>query len=42
MPASPRKCCGKKARLKPITDSQKWSLPSDSLYIFPVNFGIQK
>ena len=41
MPARPRKCIGKNVMLNEIIDDQKWHLPSFSLYIVPVHFGIQ-
>jgi len=38
----PEECCGKKAMLKPMTDSQKCSLPRPSWYMLPVHLGSQK
>ena len=38
---SPRKCCGKNARLTPTKVSQKCSLPMISEYMYPVIFGNQ-
>ena len=41
IPAKPRKCIGKKARLTPTKVSQKCSLPRVSEYMYPVIFGNQ-
>jgi hypothetical protein len=41
IPATPRKCIGKKVTLKPIIISQKVQWPSVSFSIVPVNFGHQ-
>ncbi len=41
MPANPTKCCGKKVRLNPMNEIQKWVLPMASLYILPVHLGSQ-
>ena len=41
MPSVPSQCMGKKARLKPITPSQKWALPSPSSSILPNILGHQ-
>ena len=40
-PSKPRKCIGKNVRLKPMTISQKLSLPSVSSSILPKTFGYQ-
>jgi len=41
MPARPRKCIGKKVRLKAAKVSQKWARPSFSSSRRPVIFGHQ-
>ena len=41
IPSNPSRCCGKKARLKPMKTSQKWSFPSFSSSIRPKNLGHQ-
>ena len=41
IPASPRKCIGKKARLTPTKVSQKCSFPKNSEYMYPVILGNQ-
>ncbi len=39
IPARPRKCIGKKVRLKPANWSQNWIFPSRSSSILPNAFG---
>ena len=41
MPLRPRMWCGPNVRLKPISISQKCTLPRRSLIIFPKIFGNQ-